>query len=206
MPFWGAVSQKYAGPTSALRSIREWDSELSRGWQDGTWINGCIEYCLTFPPRHGHGCLKGRDGFLVKMQKLLNRGIAHYPSTLIHNVIVQSDLDMAQILGCWIKIYLSCDKFCGSFSSPLFSLAQPSLRWRPGHCFSSGRPKPQSWGGSQCSSSNSLDHPNWVCDGFLGPIDGWEMLGLANPGIVFLRSGCQWSTLILLDHREQIAN
>ena len=32
--FWAS-----AGPASTLR--REWDSQLSRGWQDGKWINGC---------------------------------------------------------------------------------------------------------------------------------------------------------------------
>ena len=30
------------------------------------------------------------------------------------------------------------------------------------------------------------------------------MLGLANPGIMFLGSGCQCSTLIILDHGENM--
>ena len=100
------------------------------------------------------------------------------------------------------------DQICVSFSSPqiwtpvlwfiFVATAQLLVASLPGHCFSSGRPKPQSWGVSHCT---------WPIDGFVGfvgPIDGWDMLGLANPGIMFLGSGCQCSTLIILDHGENM--
>ena len=185
----------YAGPASTLRSILEWDSELSRGWQDGNCIEVYRCHMFDFPPMHR--CLRGFDGFQF------NRGRAHYPSTLIQNRSIRFGYGS----NSWmLKASMShVTKFVDHFLA--HNVWTPVLWFvflGTAQLLVASRTLLLKWASK--APESGCEPSSLVCDSFLGPIDGWEMLGLANPGIVFLRSGCQWSTLILLHHREPFAN